>query len=1366
MNLKTTLLLAALLVVGGAAWVAFNRLRPGEPPAQALVVLGDDLKADRVHRIEVGRGDSRVVLEKNGDEWTLPGQWPVREPEARQIVTTLTGLRSRFAPIPLSGDADLATYGLDTARRPLTVKVTAGDKTHDLVFGEKPDENNRFSRETYVRVDGAKEVIRLAPGLIAALDRPQEYYMQRRLFPVERVTAPAREGETPEKVEQVAARVIDVKGAAGEYSLERAGDDWELRKPYRDRPDPEKLKTVLTNLPDVWAETFVDTKGKDLKEFGLDKPEDTLSVTRANGDVVTLLVGKQSQEKTRTIAPPPQPQFGQPPMPPRVIREQYRFAKLKDNDQVFEIKADKLKEVVVGADAVRDAQLARFRADDVRRLEITEGQQHLTFVKDKDKSTWKFEVPSAVEAESVRVTELLDKLAGLQARDKDVIGAAADPKAYGLEKPSTIKLTIEESKGTGENKTTKTRELTFDVGKEDAEKNKLYVQVAGWPRVNAVDPEVLKLIQRPAIAYRNRKVLDFSPLDVAKVEVKRGDESFALEQVNHVWRLATPVQADADPAKVAPLTGDLGRLEVTEFVEDTPKSDDLEKNYGLGKPALSVTVKFADDKKPAQTLLVGKQRPGKPEYFAKLASAPAVFSIKKETFEALDRDSLAYRPLELWRLPPEDIAEVRVSKGEPEYTLKREADGWKISGPFEAAADPARVGPMTAALAQMRGERYVGHTAKDLGTYGLDKPYLRVVIKPTEKKADPSPAENAEGKKDEKKERVLIIGKPTDKDAKSRFAKLGDSEAVFVVGEKAVAAIDQPALELLDRKLLGVDLRTIHTLRAAGASKYTLKQDKDEWRLTDSPAPPFIADRQAVGETLRSFADLRAQRFAAYGDKVNLAEYGLDKPTATLTAVVQPPGPLDRPVEHTLVLGKAVEGSKGEYYARLDKGPGVAVLDAHTVADLNRTPLEFVDRTVLKLDAAKVSGLTCKVGADEVELVKRDDGWKMVKPTDQTADGPTLERLIGQLADLRAVRVAAFPAADVKPFGLDSPAAVVTVRLTDASGKPVEHVLQIGKVDEEKGKENGDRFARVDKSEAVVVLPGALTKQLMSGALGFRDRNLARLGAADRITLERGPRKAVFAKSRGFWKMTEPVEADAEEADLEDWMKGLVRLRADELVADKPADLKPFGLDRPQARWRFASGDKDALVLLVGATKKEADGKTERAYARIEGNDVVFLLDPHLTARALGEYRSRKVWSPAPPDAAQAERISYGYADGPFVLEKPDGTWRIAGKPDVAVKAETVSDALDALAGLRAERYVADKGTDLKQYGLDPQAPYLKLEVQTPGGKRVLHVGRQEGESKRHYATMPTEGAPVFIISEADAGRILKTQQGFTGMKP
>src|SRR5262249_17901254 len=186
------------------------------------------------------------------------------------------------------------------------------------------------------------------------------------------------------------------------------------------------------------------------------------------------------------------------------------------------------------------------------------------------------------------------------------------------------------------------------------------------------------------------------------------------------------------------------------------------------------------------------------------------------------------------------------------------------------------------------------------------------------------------------------------------------------------------------------------------------------------------------------------------------------------------------------------------------------------------------------------------------------------------------------------------------------------------------------------------------------------------------------------------------------------------------------------------------------------------LNLLVGGPEKAKEGDKEkegaRHYAKLATGDLVVLLSPQMTTKVQGEYRSRSLWPPL--DAAQIENVSYGHPDKSFVLEKGDNDWHVTGRPAAKVKAEAIRDTLDALAGLKAARYVVDRDAELKLYGLEP--PQLVLEIQTRTGKRILHVGRPEGESRRYYAQVPEAGnTSVFILGEKDAARILRPLSGF-----
>jgi hypothetical protein len=232
--------------------------------------------------------------------------------------------------------------------------------------------------------------------------------------------------------------------------------------------------------------------------------------------------------------------------------------------------------------------------------------------------------------------------------------------------------------------------------------------------------------------------------------------------------------------------------------------------------------------------------------------------------------------------------------------------------------------------------------------------------------------------------------------------------------------------------------------------------------------------------------------------------------------------------------------------------------------------------------------------------------------------------------------------------------------------------------------------------------------------------------------------------------MTAPVEAKAENDPVEDFLNKAAKLEADELIADKPADLKPYGLDKPTARWRFQADGKDVLDLVVG--KLDAGGK--RAYAKLGNGTLVFLLSPEMTKSALGEFRERTIFA-QPLDAAQADTLKLTQGGKTVVLKKTGAAWSVEGKPDTPLMVDTVNDTLAALAGLKLERYAVDKGADRKLFGLDP--PELVIEAEAGEKKIVLHIGRFEGDSKRAYAALPEkERTDVFVLSEADTARLTR----------
>ena len=71
---------------------------------------------------------------------------------------------------------------------------------------------------------------------------------------------------------------------------------------------------------------------------------------------------------------------------------------------------------------------------------------------------------------------------------------------------------------------------------------------------------------------------------------------------------------------------------------------------------------------------------------------------------------------------------------------------------------------------------------------------------------------------------------------------------------------------------------------------------------------------------------------------------------------------------------------------------------------------------------------------------------------------------------------------------------------------------------------------------------------------------------------------AVFTKPEGTWKLTSPVAAEAEQADLEDFINSVSRLRADEMVAESIA-----AVEAPVAEAEVAVEAQEAAAEPVAA---------------------------------------------------------------------------------------------------------------------------------------------------------------------------------------
>ncbi len=1427
MSWKSTLALVLLAGAAGAWYflgdelapkVGINPARP-EPPKSAAATALDAVTPDAVTKVEVTppAGDTFEV-ERDGGGWKMPGGWPPRVPEVKELVEALGSLRTRFHAVPLSETPDLAAYGLAADQKPVTVKVSAGAEPLTLVFGEpKPAGGETgFTRPAYVRVNDGPEVLRLGPDVMPVVRRPADAYRRRQLFPdTERVKlaggaaaagplGPPPGGDAPATVSlpgpatetvTVARQLPTVLGfdlsPLGSFTLARTGpapepgvltkggeaalrpdrlaDAWRLTAPHDDNADPARLRAVLAAVADLWVEEFVSPPPAEDK-LGFAADGRAVTVRRKGAPPVTVRIGAvaktaEREETERIPGAPP----GLPPQT-RKVKTEYRYARVDGNPQVFLVAADKLGDLFAPVADLADPKVARFDADEVSRVVVAvPGRPAVTLTRahkgdpdasrDEDRNDrWEIEAkPNPLPADAGRVRDLLSRLTAFSADDDRRKYTREDAAARG----TTVTVTARENRAKGE-PDAPDRVYELRLGPPDRVKRQLPVWLAGRSRITLADdrtgpdpldswvgallfPETASgLIGRPALAYRGRKLIDAAGTQLASVAVAGG---FTLKNDPSGWRLTAPVASDADPEKSQQLAAGLAGLQATEYLTDAPTADEL-KAFGLDAPKQTATLTFANGRN--YTLEIGAARPGKSEVFARLDKG-AVFGLPTTSTEALTAGAVGLLPLKVWATTPEKVTAVQVTRSgdaaKDGFTLTKDGADWKLTGPFTAPVPFLSAQPMLTALANLTATKYQALASDKPEEFGFDKPAAEVKITFTDQPTAGGPEVPVT--------KTVTVGGPTP-DGQGRYARTAPDAPVFVVPAAFVTAAQTAPLDLPDKSLLLLDPARVEKVRVAGAKPedaLTLTRSGGKWAAEGAT---FAVDAERIAGLAAAAARPRVVRLAAYGDAVKWADFGLDKPETTVTVTTGG----EKPETHTIALGNT--DPTGARFARVDDKPAVAVLPALVTDALARPRFEYADRTLLTFDPAAVTGLTRTAGKDELELAQAASGvgWDVVKPAKQKADAELVDELTAALGRLRADRVAAHgKTAEVfKEHGLEPPAAAVALTVGE---KAETKVLRLGKpVDA--AKPDGDRYAAVETAapESIVgVLPAGLANKLLAAPVAFRDRTLAKFVDADKAVFERGDRKVTFAKAGAAWKVTEPVTAPAESAELEALVADLGRLRADTWVGERKGDLKAFGLDAPEAKWTLSDGDKTVLVLLLG--KKTADGKV---HAAAEKGELVGLLDAATAGRLLAEYRQRRPWE---LDAAQVDSVEVSAGGSRFALRKVGAEWTDAAKPDDRIDPAAANELAATLGGLRVERYAADAGGDPKLFGLDKPEATLTAATRT-GQRAVLEVGGVVGgtDGKQRYARVAEPGrSDVFVLSAADTARLLRDRAAYAGKK-
>jgi hypothetical protein len=253
-----------------------------------------------------------------------------------------------------------------------------------------------------------------------------------------------------------------------------------------------------------------------------------------------------------------------------------------------------------------------------------------------------------------------------------------------------------------------------------------------------------------------------------------------------------------------------------------------------------------------------------------------------------------------------------------------------------------------------------------------------------------------------------------------------------------------------------------------------------------------------------------------------------------------------------------------------------------------------------------------------------------------------------------------------------------------------------------------------------------------------------------------GDEPVVLASVDGVWRVIEPVDAAADQNNIESALNRLADLRLARIVATKPENYARLQVDDTNAVQVIAKAGDDTLArLMVG---KYGNGMT---MVRIDDHTEVFGASGSLRYafdRELKSWRDRKIVA---VEAANVQTIRFESANGTFHFQREGEGWTaLEGHKALGdFDAKQVAGSLSTAARLTASGFAPEEISEARAGLTEPQATVTMTLVDDPN-PIILDLGAPTDQAGELY--LRRRGEPtVYVISQYLANRLQPDAKAF-----
>ena len=623
----------------------------------------------------------------------------------------------------------------------------------------------------------------------------------------------------------------------------------------------------------------------------------------------------------------------------------------------------------------------------------------------------------------------------------------------------------------------------------------------------------------------------------------------------------------------------------------------------------------------------------------------------------------------LLRFETADVTGLNIETADTKIALQRVDDAWRITAPYNLAADDSAVDRIITRLQSADHDRLIDEAPDDLDRFGLEDPEVEVTVE-----------------LDDGSSHSLALGNGTPVGF-NVFVRPGGGDTVYTTAAGLKDAVNKTLFDLRDRSILTFDEPDVARLDLTTADldasierQPALGDGIARWNLTEPIEAR--ADADTIAAYLRRLRNDRALAYPSDDPRdEDLATYGLDEPRLTVRVWTGDDSAI------TLEIGDESE-DPGGYYARRLGSDAVFVAPTGLFEEAPDSVTALRNRTIVEFARDRVDGIEIDAGGDAIRLEKDGIDWRLVSPRALDGDAATVSSLLTATLGMKAAEFAS-GTADAARFGFatpharlvfnleplpgedagpDQPAETITLLIgnateiepdepdattEDETGAATEDESDAPPEDEEAGEEADEeadeeaeeeaeeeadeeeadepvataaRYVTVEGEPTVYVVEEDDISDVTVDLFALRSKTLVSFAQSNVSRIEvsgAGGTYELAKDEEGVWSPTGPAAGTDLTGVVDDMLWSLNYLRMEGIAAEPEGDdtvnLAPFGLDPPTMSLRAFVGDEIVAELSIGGEVPADElediptfAPTTQTYGSVEGTADVFRIDAKL----------------------------------------------------------------------------------------------------------------------------------------------------------